>query len=145
VFKTVWEISQKEIINLALNRSPFIDQSQSLNIHLAEPSYSKMCSVHFYAWEKGLKTGMYYLRSRPAADPIKFTVDVEALLKEAGEIIEEDEVNVMKERRDNSIEEEAAISKKFKPNAQPEEEAPKVCPMRKKGAPLDEECLACGS
>jgi len=46
-----------------------------------------MCSVHFYAWEKGLKTGMYYLRSRPAADPIKFTVDVELLLKSAGEII----------------------------------------------------------
>lgn len=88
IFKTVWEISQKEILNLALGRSPFIDQSQSLNIHLAEPSYSKMCSVHFYAWEKGLKTGMYYLRSRPAADPIKFTVDVEALLKEAGEIID---------------------------------------------------------
>lgn len=50
VFKTVWEISQKCILNLALGRSPFIDQSQSLNIHLAEPSYSKMCSVHFYAW-----------------------------------------------------------------------------------------------
>lgn len=105
IFKTVWEISQKEILNLALGRSPFIDQSQSLNIHLAEPSYSKMCSVHFYAWEKGLKTGMYYLRSRPAADPIKFTVDVEALLKEAGEIIAEEEIDVMKERRDNVIEE----------------------------------------
>lgn len=120
VFKTVWEISQKEIINLALSRSPFIDQSQSLNIHLAEPSYSKMCSVHFYAWEKGLKTGMYYLRSRPAADPIKFTVDVEALLKEAGEIIEEEEdVNVMKERRDNSLlEAETEINKKFKSNVQ---------------------------
>ena len=91
IFKTVWEISQKEIINLALGRSPFIDQSQSLNIHLAEPSYSKMCSVHFYAWEKGLKTGMYYLRSRPAADPIKFTVDVENLLINAGEIIEKGE------------------------------------------------------
>lgn len=87
IFKTVWEISQKEIINLAIGRSPFIDQSQSLNIFLAEPSYSRMCSVHFYAWEKGLKTGMYYLRSRPAADPIKFTVDVETLLKNAGEII----------------------------------------------------------
>jgi ribonucleoside-diphosphate reductase subunit M1 len=84
LFKTVWEIGQKRVIELALGRSPFIDQSQSLNIHLAEPSYSKMCSVHFYAWEKGLKTGMYYLRSRPAADPIKFTVDVEFLLKSAG-------------------------------------------------------------
>ena len=69
-----------------MGRSPFIDQSQSLNIHLADANYSKMCSMHFYAWEKGLKTGMYYLRSRPAADPIKFTVDVESLLKTAGHI-----------------------------------------------------------
>ncbi len=76
LFKTVWEISQKTILKLALGRSPFIDQSQSLNIHLSDPTYSKMCSVHFYAWEKGLKTGMYYLRSRPAADPIKFTLEL---------------------------------------------------------------------
>ena len=121
IFKTVWEISQKEIINLALGRSPFIDQSQSLNIHLAEPSYSKMCSVHFYAWEKGLKTGMYYLRSRPAADPIKFTVDVETLLKSAGEIIkhvEEDEEEEGLKRRENYLEEEEqdSLKKKFKPN-----------------------------
>ena len=69
---------------MALGRSPFIDQSQSLNIHIAEPSYSKMSSMHFYAWEKGLKTGMYYLRSRPAADPIKFTVEIENLLIKSG-------------------------------------------------------------
>ena len=123
IFKTVWEISQKEIINLALGRSPFIDQSQSLNIHLAEPSYSKMCSVHFYAWEKGLKTGMYYLRSRPAADPIKFTVDVETLLKSAGEIIkhvEEDEEEEGLKRRENYLEEEEqdSLKKKFKPNVE---------------------------
>ena len=106
---------------MALGRSPFIDQSQSLNIHLAEPSYSKMCSVHFYAWEKGLKTGMYYLRSRPAADPIKFTVDVETLLKSAGEIIkhvEEDEEEEGLKRRENYLEEEEqdSLKKKFKPN-----------------------------
>ena len=89
-------------MNLALGRSPFIDQSQSLNIHLAEPNYAKMCSVHFYAWEKGLKTGMYYLRSRPAADPIKFTVDVELLLKTAGEIIKKEEKEGIRERT-NSI------------------------------------------
>ena len=104
LFKTVWEISQKEILNLAIGRSPFIDQSQSLNIHLSEPTYSKMCSVHFHAWKNGLKTGMYYLRSRPAADPIKFTVDVESLLKEAGEIINKDEDEVMKPRDGNLLE-----------------------------------------
>ncbi|KAM3129332.1 ribonucleotide-diphosphate reductase subunit rnr1 [Paramecium bursaria] len=86
LYKTVWEISQKAILNLALARAPFIDQSQSLNIHLAEPNMSQMTSMHFYAWERGLKTGMYYLRSRPAADPIKFTVDVESLLKDGGQI-----------------------------------------------------------
>merc|ERR1712023_363569 len=84
LYKTVWEIPQKHIIDMAINRAPFIDQSQSLNIHLAEPHFSKMSAMHFYAWKSGLKTGMYYLRSRPAADAIQFTVDVESLLKETG-------------------------------------------------------------
>jgi ribonucleoside-diphosphate reductase subunit M1 len=56
-----------------------VDQSQSLNIHLADPNYGKLTSMHFYGWRKGLKTGMYYLRSRPAVDAIKFTVDKLAL------------------------------------------------------------------
>jgi ribonucleotide reductase alpha subunit len=109
-----------------------------------------MCSVHFYAWKQGLKTGMYYLRSRPAADPIKFTVDVETLLKNAGEILpqeQQEEDEVMKERRDNYLEDEEkdAVKKRFKP-APAEQEVPvKACPMRRKGAPQDEDCLACGS
>lgn len=74
LYKTVWEISQKTIINMAVDRGAFIDQSQSLNIHIAEPTINKISSIHFYTWEKGLKTGMYYLRTRPAIDPIKFTV-----------------------------------------------------------------------
>lgn len=86
LYKTVWEISQKKIIDLAQSRAPFIDQSQSLNIHMGDANYSKITSMHFYSWRSGLKTGMYYLRSRPAADPIKFTVDVESLLKTAGQI-----------------------------------------------------------
>jgi ribonucleoside-diphosphate reductase subunit M1 len=75
LYKTTWEISQKVIINMAADRGAFIDQSQSLNIHMAEPNIAKMSSMHFYAWKKGLKTGMYYLRTRPAADPIKFSID----------------------------------------------------------------------
>jgi len=86
LYKTIWEISQKSIIDHAAARSPFIDQSQSLNIYLSEPSYGKITSMHFYAWRAGLKTGMYYLRTRPAADAIKFTVDVEMLLKDGGQI-----------------------------------------------------------
>jgi ribonucleoside-diphosphate reductase subunit M1 len=75
LYRTVWEISQKEIINMAADRGAFIDQSQSLNIHMGEVTFGKMSSMHFYAWKKGLKTGMYYLRTKPAADPIKFSID----------------------------------------------------------------------
>ena len=77
LYRTVWEISQKKIIDLAVSRAPYIDQSQSLNIHLSEPNFSKITSMHFYSWKMGLKTGMYYLRSRPAVDAIKFTLNVE--------------------------------------------------------------------
>jgi ribonucleoside-diphosphate reductase alpha subunit len=133
VFKTVWEISQKSILNLALGRSPFVDQSQSLNIHLAEPTYSKMCSVHFYAWEKGLKTGMYYLRSRPAADPIKFTIDAEFLLKSAGEMLtKEDDSGAIRPRSENGAE-DAKPKKRMKPNDGAEEPKLKVCPLHKPG------------
>ena len=69
------------MLNLAIGRGPYICQSQSLNVYLQEPNYSKMSSMHFYAWRNGLKTGQYYLRSRPARDAIKFTVNIEALLK----------------------------------------------------------------
>jgi ribonucleoside-diphosphate reductase subunit M1 len=74
LYKTVWEISQKTIIDMAADRGAFVDQSQSMNIHLAQPNYAQLTSMHFYAWKKGLKTGCYYLRTRPAADAIKFTV-----------------------------------------------------------------------
>jgi ribonucleoside-diphosphate reductase subunit M1 len=79
LYKTVWEIKQKVIIDMAADRGAFICQSQSLNIHIAEPSTARLTSMHFYAWRKGLKTGMYYLRSRPKADAIQFTVDQSAL------------------------------------------------------------------
>lgn len=75
IFKTVWEIPGKCIIDMAADRGHFIDQSQSLNMHVAEPSYSKLSSMHFYAWRHGLKTGMYYLRTKAAANAIQFTVD----------------------------------------------------------------------
>ncbi|MEM7551693.1 MAG: ribonucleoside-diphosphate reductase subunit alpha [Bacteroidota bacterium] len=75
LYKTVWEISQKVIIDMAADRGAYIDQSQSMNIHIQDPNFGKMTSMHFHAWKKGLKTGMYYLRSKAAADAIKFTVD----------------------------------------------------------------------
>lgn len=75
LYKTVWEISQREVINMASDRGKFIDQLQSMNIHMVNPTFAKLTSSHFYAWEKGLKTGMYYLRTQAAARPIQFTVD----------------------------------------------------------------------
>jgi ribonucleoside-diphosphate reductase alpha subunit len=75
IYKTVWEISQKSIIDMSADRGAYICQSQSLNIHITNPNFGKLTSMHFYAWKKGLKTGMYYLRSTAAADAIKFTLD----------------------------------------------------------------------
>ena len=81
IYKTVWEISQKKVLDLAADRGAFICQSQSLNVHLQAPTLGQLTSMHFYGWKKGLKTGMYYLRTRPAAQAIQFTVD-QSLLKE---------------------------------------------------------------
>lgn len=75
VYKTVWEIPQRLILDMAADRAPYICQSQSLNVHIAEPNTKKLTSMHFYAWKKGLKTGMYYLRTKPKADAIQFTVE----------------------------------------------------------------------
>ena len=88
LYKTVWEISQRTIIDMAADRGAYIDQSQSLNIFMAEPNFGKLTSMHFYGWQKGLKTGMYYLRTRPAVDAIKFTVD-QLSLREYRKKIEE--------------------------------------------------------
>ena len=75
IYKTVWEIKQRILVDMAADRGAFIDQSQSFNVHMSDANSGKLTSLHFYAWKKGLKTGMYYLRSRAAADAVKFTVD----------------------------------------------------------------------
>jgi len=75
IYKTVWEISQKKVLDLAADRGAFICQSQSLNVHLQSPTLGQLTSMHFYGWKRGLKTGMYYLRTRPAAQAIQFTLD----------------------------------------------------------------------
>jgi ribonucleoside-diphosphate reductase alpha chain len=74
LYRTVWELSMKDIIDMAADRGIFIDQSQSLNLFVESPNLGKLTSMHFYAWKKGLKTGMYYLRTKSATDAIKFTV-----------------------------------------------------------------------
>ncbi len=82
VYKTVWETSQKTVIDMAADRAPFIDQTQSMNLWLSTPTFGKVNSMHMYAWKKGLKTGMYYLRSRSAVDAVKVTVSSEKIAKE---------------------------------------------------------------
>lgn len=85
LYKTVWEIKQKALLQLCVDRGPFICQSQSTNCFVAEPNTNLLTRMHFYSWRKGLKTGMYYLRTRPKADAIQFTVDQKQLQKSRAE------------------------------------------------------------
>lgn len=83
LYRTVWEISQRVIIDMAADRGAYICQSQSMNVFLQEPNFGKLTSMHFYSWKKGLKTGMYYLRSKAASSAIQFTVDKSSLQSKA--------------------------------------------------------------
>ncbi len=89
IYKTVWEIKQRTIIDMAADRGAFICQSQSLNLFVEQPNFAKLSSMHFYTWKKGLKTGMYYLRTKAAADAIKFTIDANVLNQTKAEQVEQ--------------------------------------------------------
>ena len=89
LYKTAWEISQKTILDMAADRGAYIDQSQSLNIFMENANYAKLTSMHFYGWKAGLKTGMYYLRTKAATDAIKFTLDKEAMAQPTAKTEEE--------------------------------------------------------
>jgi len=84
LYKTVWEIKQRIVLDMAADRGAYIDQSQSLNIHMVDATTAKLSSMHFHGWQLGLKTGMYYLRTKPATDAIKFTVEVDKVKLAAG-------------------------------------------------------------
>jgi ribonucleoside-diphosphate reductase alpha chain len=101
LYKTVWEISQKTIIDMSADRGVYICQSQSLNIHIKDPNFGKLTSMHFYAWKKGLKTGMYYLRTKAAADAIKFTVEKQADVALEPVVNDEDKLAAMACSLDN--------------------------------------------
>merc|ERR1711990_818037 len=81
LYKTVWEIKQRVVLDMAADRGAYIDQSQSLNIHMIDATTAKLSSMHFHGWQLGLKTGMYYLRTKAAVDAIKFTVEVDKVRK----------------------------------------------------------------
>ena len=78
-YRTVWEIPMRDLIDMAADRGAFICQSQSLNLWLEDPNYKTMTSMHFYSWQKGLKTGIYYLRRRPKHNAQQFTIEPEKL------------------------------------------------------------------
>ncbi len=99
LYKTVWELSQKVIIDQAADRGAYICQSQSLNLFVENPNFGKLSSMHFYAWKKGLKTGMYYLRSKAAVDPIKFTLSA----KHQQKFVKQDEQAVTDEMVEGEV------------------------------------------
>ena len=98
LYKTVWELSMKDIIDMSRHRGYFIDQSQSLNLFMEGATMAKLTSMHFYAWKSGLKTGMYYLRTKSAVDAIKFTLDNTKKEEPSSEAVEVDETLIMQQK-----------------------------------------------
>jgi len=134
IYKTVWEISQKAIINMAADRGAFICQSQSLNLFVQDANFAKLSSMHFYAWKAGLKTGMYYLRTKAAADAIKFTVDAKAAAAPA-EVLGNEDILVLERQQQMSAQRQALL----------EEEAAKKAAEISCSLDNPDACEACGS
>jgi len=109
LYKTVWEIKQRAVLDMAADRGAYIDQSQSLNIHMTDATTAKLSSMHFHGWQRGLKTGMYYLRTKAAADAIKFTVDVATSRR--GSAVGQEETAKAKGTADKAAEEAARVAK----------------------------------
>ncbi len=138
LYKTVWEMSMKDIIDMAADRGVFIDQSQSLNLFVESPNLGKLTSMHFYAWKKGLKTGMYYLRTKSATDAIKFTV----AKKNQAQPITAKSINAVKENGTKELAEKRAqelLASQGANNGYTPEEAI-ACSIDN-----PDECEACGS
>lgn len=142
LYKTVWELSMKDIIDMSRQRGYFIDQSQSLNLFMENANFAKLTSMHFYAWKSGLKTGMYYLRTKAAVDAIKFTLD--NTRKQEPVAVSEGQKTTAKAAEQLSV------------NTTPvQEQAADVTPMtpeemkaliaRTKEGQADDDCLMCGS
>ncbi len=151
LYKTVWELSMKDIIDMSRHRGYFIDQSQSLNLFMENANYSKLTSMHFYAWKSGLKTGMYYLRTKAAVDAIKFTLDNTKKKEVPTSVAAEAEVAAAKVP---TVEAASAIQVQTTPVAETQTEID-IQPMspeemkemiaRAKEGQADDDCLMCGS
>ncbi len=146
LYKTVWEMSMKDIIDMSRHRGYFIDQSQSLNLFMEGATVSKLTSMHFYAWKSGLKTGMYYLRTKSAVDAIKFTLDTvkkeEPMVSEGNTLIQTAPV---------IVQERIASTKTKSPDAPLMDVEPltaeemKMLIAQAKAAEEDDDCMMCGS
>lgn len=157
LYKTVWEIKQRNVIDMAAQRGPYVDQSQSLNIHMTNPTYAKLSTMHFYGWKQGLKTGVYYLRTQAAADAIKFTVDT-SVAKEVATLKNNklyNNINNNNKSLNNSITSLAELDGTDENNENLNVSNNKsfvesknnklgiVCKYRRPGAPDDEACVMC--
>lgn len=142
LYKTVWEMSMKDIIDMARHRGFFIDQSQSLNLFMEGATMSKLTSMHFYAWKSGLKTGMYYLRTKSAVDAIKFTLKKKEAAPEQSKVEVEETTEVEITRTEKAT----SAKTKEKPIAvEPltPEELKQIISQSKENE--DDDCLMCGS
>ncbi len=147
LYKTVWELSMKDIIDMSRHRGYFIDQSQSLNLFMENANYSKLTSMHFYAWKSGLKTGMYYLRTKAAVDAIKFTLDNTKKKEVPISIAAEAEVLAAaspKAAEELKVEATPAEQQDVDIKPMTAEEMKELIARSKEGQ-ADDDCLMCGS
>lgn len=146
LYKTVWELSMKDIIDMSRQRGYFIDQSQSLNLFMENANYSKLTSMHFYAWKSGLKTGMYYLRTKAAVDAIKFTLDNTKKKEVPVSVAAEAEVVAATPNTAEVLKVEVTSASQQEVDVQPmSAEEMKEMIARAKEGQADDDCLMCGS
>ncbi|MBD3862806.1 ribonucleoside-diphosphate reductase subunit alpha [Olleya marilimosa] len=145
LYKTVWELSMKDIIDMSRQRGYFIDQSQSLNLFLEGATMAKLTSMHFYAWKSGLKTGMYYLRTKSAVDAIKFTVEKEKKAEPIAEAVEVVDTEAILQKQQQAANTAAKFANTASAEAEPmTAEEMKALIAQAKEAEGDD-CLMCGS
>jgi len=150
LYKTVWELSMKDIIDMSRHRGYFIDQSQSLNLFMENANYSKLTSMHFYAWKSGLKTGMYYLRTKAAVDAIKFTLDntkkkeMPVSVAAEAEVLAAIPAEVTAEIKVNTAPTQAASQAETDIQPMTPAEMKEMIARAKEGQ-ADDDCLMCGS
>ncbi len=144
LYKTVWELSMKDIIDMSRHRGYFIDQSQSLNLFMENANYAKLTSMHFYAWKSGLKTGMYYLRTKAAVDAIKFTLDNTKKKEVPVSVAADAEATSAVMAEDIKVETTAVSQQELDIEPMTAEEMKQMIERAKDGQ-ADDDCLMCGS